>query len=413
MLPQHVLVIKLTNMIGYLRNGLAVRLLVILAVVAGAVLLISEQGFAQIDGVDPDSALGKQCKGTGDDDPTQCGHGKLLREGTNVYTVYELHAAKKLWLVQCGFGLIPPTSKPACPPSAGDNQAAFNAYKKDGTCLASDLSSNGNDLTKATEACVKRLKRMSADATLDARKEILRNNAGRRELLDDQSGTIIDPNLKSSNGTSPDTVLKDINHAVAIDPKTKIMNLLATPQSVDFGNAEKTLGSGEEITKSKVVKVEDVNTDVANKGSGDNSVNHYEEADETKMDNVLSAAVKSDAKLLKKAITADQKDFGNMSKDAHSHGGTSYNKKDGGTAADSVSAQALQETMKDIAAQDPGNKDPAGKTKPTIATSVLDTKNAIIPISDPGLNGKGKPGDKVQTLNDAVTQDLKDAAATN
>ncbi|MBI3542944.1 MAG: hypothetical protein HY075_06705, partial [Deltaproteobacteria bacterium] len=160
-----------------------------------------------------DSTLSQQCSdasrgdGASSDDPEICGHGRMLRQGGNVYVIYEKYAQIKLQLVTDGF--------------AKDKSAAFARFRKDNTCLQSDLDDNGQDIGKAVEACQKRVTRWSADAVLQARKELLRQGGGREELVTDKGAKNIKdvlgskPGANAPTGDKPDTVVKDIADAVA------------------------------------------------------------------------------------------------------------------------------------------------------------------------------------------------------
>ncbi len=416
--------IKLTDMVGYMKRRVSVCAVAVLTMVLGIALLFPGAAQAQqgIPGVDPNSALGKQCTGNpATDDPTACGQGRLLREGTNVFTIYELHAAKKLRLVMCGFGM--PVKGDPCKPATPvlAIQDAFDKFTSDGTCLKVDQTGNGGDVTKASETCVKRLKRLAADAAINARKEILRNNTGRRDVLDDKSGTVTDRVFQNQKGNvvdqgadnkGSDTVLKDIGQAVTVDKKTQVMMLLATPHPVDFNNSntESALGSGDAVTKVRKVDVEEINSDIASKKAGDTSINHYESADE-KSDLSLSSDLAVARVSLSKGIDSDKKAFDSLKRDKDTANGTLYNNKIGGKGVgDSVSADALRETMRDLAGQDAANKDKAGNVKTDINLSVLDTKNTVAPISNSDLLGPTKPGEKPSgTTDDVLKTELHDA----
>jgi len=105
--------------------------------------------------------------------------------------------------------------------------------------------------------------------------------------------------------------LKDLNDAVQVDPKTKIMRLLATPQAVEFGGPDKagdSLISKEPLQRATNFDVESVNPMEA-EALKDHHV--YEVVDEEKTDSRLNGALNAKRPAIEAAVKQDQKDIQN------------------------------------------------------------------------------------------------------
>lgn len=168
----------------------------------------------------------------------RCGHGKMLKEGSNVYTIYQLHAEKKVELI-------------------GKKSAAdLPALQKDGTCL--------NDAKETFDACKARLKRAAIDARVQARKNITENNRGRVDLIDEKGDLQIERSGGGGGGPAgKTTIMKDFKDAKGKDPRDV---LSSGAKSVSFGTEDKA-GDGvlnaDKLEKVKGEDIEKLNSDVA------------------------------------------------------------------------------------------------------------------------------------------------------
>ncbi|MBI3555186.1 MAG: hypothetical protein HY074_02840 [Deltaproteobacteria bacterium] len=386
----------------------------------GLSLLLPQVSQAQqaLAGPGGNTTLGKQCSGdSAKDDPTVCGHSRMLEQGDTVFAIYQLHAKKKAKLVKDAFqGTVPAG---ATAPTGGEIPNNMAKFKKDGTCLPGDTADQAG-----ADACSARLDRMAVDAELQARKETLHMNKGRADLLQDKNGTILQSSIKKEDGTgaappptsggATETVFKDIVEDVQpVDKKTAAMKLLAQPQPVSFtdkaGNAiaaEDTLKAREGTAKSKQFKIEDTNADEASRRDGTHKVYEEEVVDSTgkaETDTALDKAVKGNPKL-DALIKNDQEGTRKLAADPK-NGAFKPN-------GESVSAQALHDVVQELAQRKQDNDIKAG-AKPTgkpVELSILNTESTNMNISkDTTTNGGkalGPKDEKIDPFDKTITSDL-------
>lgn len=264
-------------------------------------------------------------------DPELCGHARMLKEGDNLYTVYHLHAARKVEKVEQAFGDTFP-------------EAEFTKFKTDGTCLEADLDATKIYTVDAGKRCVARLRRQAADAELQARRAILDQNRGRTELLTqkgaknakDLVGASLPPSQVSDG--KYDRVTKDLNEGLKpVTPgKNDVYRMLAVPQAVNFtGKATTGDGFDGDVDKVKHVDTKDINADapVALNPESQEFDRSGADGDDPK---ALSAAYASTHKRIQKSLNDDRKIYQQVKP-------TQYDAKKNGNA--SVSAEALNEIM--------------------------------------------------------------------
>lgn len=187
------------------------------------------------------------------DDPTLCGHERMLRESNNVEALYLSHANNKVQVFKNAMDT--------------DKASAFATAIKDGTCLGSDQDEvSGRRLDLAADYCLRRLRRMAADADVRARQQILRNNDGRRALMDEKTDALVtQPNSFNDPSAGPGgqgtTVLKDFAEAfkkpqvapgqAAPSSMANALRLLAVPQQVQFTKSADDQQVGDALMKTK------------------------------------------------------------------------------------------------------------------------------------------------------------------
>lgn len=217
-------------------------------------------------GVDSNSVLvsSGQCANTakasssaleaGADDPDQCSHSRLLREGDNVYQIYAVYHRVRESLVLKQLD-----------PNAGGSPGNFQAMVDQRVCAPSDGGATN---------CLARLHRQTIDAGVRARQQLLKQNAARSELLTEGGGG------QGGGSSAGPTVFKDLDYDAAVDKSgnmihmQKPQDLLNGAQGVSFGSAVKdaqTQGLADSTQENEATKN-------ANADAGDASLSNFDMA---------------------------------------------------------------------------------------------------------------------------------------